>query len=223
MSYSRDRDQMTRGVGAIAAIDKAYPQRAAARDRRVHESVAEDDRRTAGVAYGPRGGLGALGRINLGNLGGKGLSTGTRAPDYSGGIGPSPGGQAPGAITAGGGGPRASGNVLGTGGNATPRGFEGRPITPKVPGKTLAYTLTGGLPPKTTKPPPSVPVVTGGGVVIGGGGGGGGGGFGPKPVLPQPSVDVDPLPDIPATSSSRRPWGWIALAALGAYLIAKED
>jgi hypothetical protein len=225
MSYSRDRDQMTRGVGAIAAIDKAHPGRAAARDRRVHESVAEQDRRAAGVAFGPRGGLGALGRINLANLGAQGFRGGqVIAPDHTSGTGggSGAGGQAPGTNTSSGTihvGPRTSGNVLGTGGRATPTGFEGRPIPPKVPGKTLAYTLLQtGLPPKTTKPPPAPVISGGGGVIVGGGGSGGG--FGPKPVLTQPSINVDPLPDV---ASSGRPWGLYAAIALGVYLITKED
>ena len=69
MSYTRDRDAHTRGVGAIAALDAGNVARRRYRDQRRRQT----NRRDAVMAeytYRPGGGIGnveALGRVNLTN------------------------------------------------------------------------------------------------------------------------------------------------------------
>lgn len=228
MSYGRDGDRHTRGVGAIAAVDGAHPARARARARRVQQSLAMRERAIGGLAYGPGGGLSSLGRINLANIGAQGFRAGQIiAPDHSGGTGGPGGGvvgPAPGGATAGGGSPRTGvkngpGIVLGTGGRTTPKGFEGRPAMSTVPRQPVI-----GIPPKITggsgKPNSGGSILTGSG-----GGGGGSSGGGSSTTDPDPVVTAPVLPDVPSsTSTSSIPtWALILGAAAGLYLLTKDE
>jgi len=62
MSYTRDKDAHTRGVGAIAAADGSRARRA--RQGKIARALRARDRAMSGMTMGPRGGLVGMGLIS---------------------------------------------------------------------------------------------------------------------------------------------------------------
>jgi hypothetical protein len=205
MSFHRDRDLKTRGVGAIASIDHATPVRRRRRAIKARRELARD-RRLANYTFGAQGGIGA---INLDE----------RHPQ------PDPYGQ--GSHPAGSGGPI-------TGGYRTPVTTVKPPVVVRPPSYEIPHPVMYPpsppiMPPPLPAPPVPLPTTTttggGGGTASGGGGGGGGGGTLPT-LPPDPIPPFDPgLPGEPPESSSPD-YKKIALIgggiALAAWLILRN-
>lgn len=173
MSYGRDRDAHTRGVGAIAAADHLRSRKA--RARLFALQTVRRDAQLAGLTYGPGGGLAgygplqALGAINLANTPMRSGWTPVINPG-SGETPPStPTHQPPHAFLP----PRT---VMPTGPTTVP------PLTPLPPrgpirGTTRPTLTAFPLPPATSLPPPSrIPPSRTFPYPGGGGGGGSSGG-----------------------------------------------
>ncbi len=201
MPYVRDPDRMTRGVGAVAAIDHAQPGAARARERRLADALARKEARRSGLAFGVRGGvagLEALGRINLTNVGASGFKRDQlMAPDPGGyGAGGSGGVVGPA--------PTVHGGGVGVRPPTRPPAMPPKPIGPRRPPNALVPSAGGGhvLVPGTI---PSGASAGGGHVYTGGGGGGGGasaGGGQSSPV--DDPVAIDDPATTPATATPPR-------------------
>lgn len=211
MSFVKDKDARTRGVGAIAAVD-TVGDRLRRHERIKAARMAQRDVALARLAKrNPLTGLGAI------NMGGK------IVPEVPGGGGAG-GGKPPGG--GGGGGPGGSGggfHVVGPGPAAN--GFKG--VVGMMPGR--GGVTHPGLPvppplplppvdPGTVAPPPG-----GGGVVSGGGGGGtdAGGGLPPDDTSQLPGDEVLPVDTPTASGPNYLLWAGLAFGAY--WLFFKKD
>lgn len=216
MGYSRDKDYYTRGVGAIAALDK-HGARQLARHRRA-QALAQHDHTMASIANGAgRGGmaaLGAFGRIATDN-GGDGTATGQPG-----------GGRNPGTSTP------VTRPTSFMPGKVTASSFAATPKTPRQaqPGGTYQPPSTPG--PRTGGGSSSTPTVTSGGIPVKTSSGGGGrvvvdqqtipgSGSGIPGPLDVPEMVTITDPDITTTGgmSTGKKIALVGGAALAAYLI----
>ncbi len=207
MAYTRDKDRTTRGVGAIASLDHALPERQRMR-RRVLEDTQRRDRAMAAVT---RGALGAV-RDPLVRAAQRAVFARTGATHV-----PVPTGARPHATAPA---PRPTSGVIvhdhrtGGGGN-TPAG--GPPTGGPWAGLTNLTKKLAVMVPKPAEPAPTTPTTTptvpstpptssgggGSGGGSGGGGGGGGGSSGGGAATSGPAVEpLPPLPDAPAEEAS---------------------
>ena len=190
MSYSRDRDMATRGVGAIASRDYAHPRAALARAAARARATAAHDRRLAGMTYGARGGLGAVSTLNTVT----GMTGGLRRPTIV------EGGTIEGGSTR----PYEGGGKIPPGTPRAPivgkwkdpnltKGYR-PPATAFVPDSKLS-TSSPETPPVVVdiKPPTKKPVTP-----LVSGGGGGGVSLPPKTApTPLPELEQVEIPDVP--------------------------
>lgn len=237
MSYERDKDKLTRGVGAIAALDHANPRRYRQRMLR-RRAMEARDRELREYTYRPGGGIGrpmGLGMVNLGisptiTMGGKG-------GDLSQYPTPKPGG-----VTGPGGGGGATNpwqiNTKLYGGAGTV--LQAQPTGYKPPGVILPATwpTAGGITSfgqpvvgvivDPVRPgaglPTGVSTTTGGKtpVVVSGGSGGGGGGYYPTATTkpPVPGMEPPATPDIPDDGGAPRGLDVKKLALIGGAAFA---
>jgi hypothetical protein len=213
MSYVRDRDRFTRGVGAIAALDAGDRRRLAQRQLRANMLRARE-RALARFTYGHP----ALGAINQGqpveptapgSLPGGG---GGRPPGGGGSDGPYPPVYHPPVVYQ----PPPM--------YPTPPRFPTRPGLPPTTG-TLHVPTTGGIVVDPLPPPVypgTTPVLPTNGTISGGGGGGGGGIVQPPtPPGMEPPDAGPPIPDTPHGLDM----GKIALlgaVGVGLYLLLRK-
>lgn len=240
MSYGRDRDAATRGVGAIASRDMRHPHAVRRRQIAKARRLARADRALSGLTYGPVGGLsGGLGALNAATNTPTGLTGGARRPTIVKGGSIEGGGQTPLQIAA---------NNLAA---LPPRTFISPPKPPPVYTGNVAAALTAipGIkvltqpapkkplpgkrpPPVPTAPPlpePSGSVTTTGGKSSGGssssgggsGGGGGASGGGGGSTLPDFAPDDLPDPeDVPAASTTSSSMSTGKMLAIGGGIAA---
>ena len=219
MAYTKDKDRQTRGVGAIASLDHALPNRQALR-RRVLEDTKRHDRAMAAVT---KGALGTV-RDPIVAAAARGVfnRTGSTQVPVPTGVRPRPVPTAAPARPKTGvtvhdyrtGGPWAGLSNL----NAQLASIVAQPAAPAAPAPTPPATPAA----PATPAPTSTPTTSSGG---GGGGGGGGssGGRGPA-TSGQAGPAVDPLPsmpDIPAAAEDNTTRNLLIAggAALAAYLL----
>ncbi len=218
MAYTKDKDRQTRGVGAIASLDHALPNRQALR-RRVLEDTKRHDRAMAAVT---RGALGAVRdplvvaaqRAVFSRTGAP--QTGVRPRASAAAAAPAPARPKTGVIVT----DHRTGSGGETGGAWSKLGKMttklGTIVTPPAaPDPTPPAAPATPATPATPTPPASSG---------GGGGGGGGGGRGPATSGPAgPAVDPLPsLPDIPAAAAEDNTTRNLLIAggaALAAYLL----
>lgn len=212
MSYGRDRDAVTRGVGAVASIDHANPSHSAARQRHIAQELAHKDVRRARFTYGVRGGIDAingLGRVNLRNFGGAGTrSTNVMAADPTA------------SSTGGGGAPRPGGGGLAPAGPTSPRAIyhpsipkkyssASSPVIPQGQGGRPMPKIPFVAPPRPPiKPPPRILTAGAPTTPVAGGGGGGGSphssGAGVVDAPHDDLPDLAPEPEAASSPSSNR-------------------
>lgn len=211
MSYTRDEDYMTRGVGAVATFDRVSPERHRNRVA-VARATAQRDRAMAAVAGGalarsrPSGGRDtALSRTRTGTSHGH------------------PAGRMPGTVSGGGHPTMVTPTTMtDSAGCTVTTGFSWIAEAPGAPGhwqrtaaggQDVPFCPGGMSSPVATTPPTSAPssgggsmpisVTVSGGSVSGGGGGGGAGSASRPPtgVSPLPSLpELPEVPDMTATS-----------------------
>lgn len=211
MSYERDRDRDTRGVGAIAALDKGNRARYQQRVARARH-LERLDRKLAQYTYRPGGGMGALGMINMGAMGvGQRQSGGagdprhqdpTRPPTMPGGGGP---GMTPPAPRP----PWFPTRLYGGAGSMLQQPLTSTPParwpTVRVPAGaiTTMQPMQPGMIVDPVRPPSgtvgTIGTVSGGGVPVvnGGSSGGGGGGYSTTPPAVYPGMETPQIPDVP--------------------------
>ncbi len=216
MAYTKDKDRQTRGVGAIASLDHALPNRQALR-RRVLEDTKRHDRAMAAVT---RGALGTV-RDPIVAAAQRGIFNRTGAPQT--GVRPRTGTSsvpAPARPKTGvivtdhrPGGPWVGLSNL----NAQLAAIVAQPAAPAAPAPTPPATPAAPATPAT--PAPTSTTSSGGG----GGGGGSSGGRGPATSGPAgPAVDPLPsLPDMPPAAEDNTTRNLLIAggAALAAYLL----
>jgi hypothetical protein len=228
MAYTKDKDRQTRGVGAIASLDHALPNRQVRR-RRVLEDTRRHDRAMAAVTKGALGAVrdpivaaaqrGVFNRVGStqvpvptgvrprsGSTPARPPRTGVIVHDYRTGA---TGGATQ--VATGG-----AWNKLGT--MSTKLGtIVAQPAAPAAPDPAPPAAPT----PPATPAPTSTPTTSSGGG--GGGGGGSSGGRGAATSGPAgPAIDPLPsMPDIPAATEDNTTRNLLIAggAALAAYLL----
>lgn len=218
MSYERDKDADTRGVGAIAALDKGNRARRAHRYARARELNARDGR-LAKMTYRPGGGIAheGLGRVSLAFTKQVGVGTGSGVGERTPGASRPPVATTPSTGAAGGGGiVKQPSRLYGGAGTVAQRA----PVVSfQMVTKQLSQTV-GATPGSGTRRPanqsagqlgPVLPLPTPPGAIVqeptdttssssGGGytgGGGGGGGAGYSPTTPAyPGMEPPSMPDL---------------------------
>jgi hypothetical protein len=181
MSYERDKDKDTRGVGAIAALDKGNRARMRARAMRRRRSNALD-RKLAEYTYRPGGGIGnveSLGMINVSALQTSTMSRVTTRGDIT----TTPTVKSP--TLFGGGGPiaRIPTRLYGGAGTTLQQASRLPALLSTAPAKPPSYTP----PPSSKAPASSGPVVVGGG----------GAGYSTTPRPIYPGMQEPEVPDVP--------------------------
>jgi hypothetical protein len=172
MAYTKDKDRQSRGVGAIASLDHALPNRQALR-RRMVEDTKRRDRAMAAVT---KGALGGAFTIPLAPARGVFTRPGQGGPGQPVPAAPSP--------------PMTGVHVFDHRKNAAPPPDAPAPAPAPAPPPTPA-PAPAPAPPPTPSPAPAS---------SGGGGAGGGGSSGRGPATSGPATSgpaVDPLPPIP--------------------------
>lgn len=238
MSYHRDHDGHTRGVGAIAAIDG--PRRTRKRQR-LAQVLAQKDQRRAKLTMDNAGRVQALGAVsrtgssfqnkNAPILGGGGQTfdssggvRGTLPQTYTpGGTGGGAGGMKPRPSTllipatvapSGGGGGGAGGTRGGSGGSSSGGGGGTVIVSDPVPGTS---------PPDISLPgaPTSGSSGSGGGSVDGGGAGVQSGGSSTPPTFIDPGVVPSEEPDVGMSNGMKLALGAAAIGGLW-YLFGRK-